>query len=793
MIRNYIKIAWRSLKRNKTYGAINVLGLVLSTASAILIFAFISFHLSFDDFHEEDDQIYRVVTQQKRESVSHSFSAPPALGLVLGQQFDFEEQITRQVNEQNAQISYGDNQKLVLEEGITYVNPSFFEIFNFPVLSGDVASTFEEPGKAAVTEEMANLLFGTSDVIGNTFKVDNSFLVTISAVLKDLPSNTFQESQVFLSYPTVKDYNEWYVDPDAWGGITSEVICFVKLKPGVDPADVEKAMLPFPEKYRPGSTNKHTYFLQPLAEMHFDPRYYGPMPERTLWTLGIIGLFLIISACLNFVNLATAQVFNRLKEVGVRKSLGSRRSQLFWQFLTETSLISFTAVILSFLAALLFLPYLNTLAEIELQTDALLNLNLLIFCVIVFGLVTLFSGSYPGLLLARFTPVKALKGKLAGLTVGGLNLRKGLIIVQFVISQVLIIGMLVILKQMRFNQTADLGFDREAVLIVPIGTNNGVADRSSFRQQLLNQADIENVSVCFSPPASGFGWGTGIRMAERDEPEAFHVSVKAGDENYLKTFGVTLLAGRNIRHSDTLNEIIVNETMLSKLNYTSPDEILGKYLSVSGNEAVPVVGVVKDFHNSSMYDEISPVVIGSFDNVFFNYAVKVNPQNIKAGLSQIEETWSELNPDEVFDYGFVDDAVREFYESEERLLSLLKVFTGIAIFIGAMGLFGLVSFMVERKTKEIGVRKVLGSSVAQILWIFGKEFTTLIVIAFVVASPLAWWFSDQWLQDFQFRVDLNVWIFTAALLLTGLVALVSVIFKVVKAATVNPVNSLRSE
>ncbi len=793
MIKNYLKIALRNLNRNKAYAVINVVGLTLSTASAILLFTFISFHLDFDSFHADTDRIYRFVSQQKRETVWYAPSVPPSLGELMRNDYDYEESLARVVTNEEVQVDYGDNQKVIESSGVSFVEPAFFEIFNYPLVGGNILNEFKEPGKAAVTESIARKYFGDKPALGKTLKIDNSVSVTITAVLKDLPSNTFQQAEIFASYSSMENYMDFFTNHDAWGGISSQLQCFVKLKEGVDAETVEASMVPFPAKYRPNSMNIHTYFLQPLSEVHFDQELNGPMPKRTLWTLGIIGLFLIVSACLNFVNLATAQVFNRLKEVGVRKSLGSKKIQLFGQFLTETSLIAFFSVLISVVLALLFLPYLNQLFELNIGRNAILNSRVMVFSSILFVLITFLSGSYPGLLLSRFTPIKALKGKLAGVNFGGINLRKGLIVVQFVISQVLIIGMTVIIKQMHYNQTTDLGFDKEAVIMIPKGPARERADISTFKQELSGKANILDVTECYAAPASEYGWGTNFKAKEEDEEAGFSLTIKAGDSDYLETFGLELVAGRNIAKSDTLIEFLANETFIKKMNYSSPQEAIGKYFNISQYQAVPLVGVVKDFHNASMHEEISAAAIGMFPNVLDNYAVKLNPQNIRGGLEEIEEVWSGMNPNAVFTYDFVDQSIKEFYESEQRLLSLLQIFTGIALFIGAMGLFGLVTFMVERKTKEIGVRKVLGGSLTHILWLFGKEFSVLLVLSFVIAAPVAWYFSSEWLKDFVFPVRLGAWLFVIAFLFTISIATLSVIFKVLKAALVNPVESLRSE
>jgi putative ABC transport system permease protein len=794
MIKNYFKMAWRTLQKNKVYGFINVTGLMLSLAAAILIFTFINYHLSFDNFHADSDRIYRIVTEQKREDISYQASVPPGLSETVRTNFDFEEAIARTVNFSDVQVTYGNNQKVLEEKGVLYAESDFFKIFNFPFLQGSLTKEFLEPNKAFLTKRLAEKYFGNVSVaIGQTIKLNNTDLLTVIGVLEDLPQNSFEDIEIFVSYPTLIKDNNWLVSAETWGGITSDLKCYVKLIDGVNPEQVEKAMAPFPSKYRPKSSNIHTYYLQPLSDVHFNPNYHGAMPSKTLWTLGIIGLFLLISACLNFINLATAQVLNRLKEVGVRKSLGGRKAQLFWQFLTETGLIAFVSVALAILLAILCLPYLNSLFETEIGHSEMLSPKMFLFAFVMFVVSAFASGAYPGLLLSRFSPVMALKGKLSSLNFGGVNLRKTLIVTQFVISQVLIIGMLVIIKQMNFSQNTDLGFDKEALLMIPVVSGSDASDKRAFKERLERLPNVEKATICFTAPASNMNWGTSIQMNQKDEQEAFRVSVRAGDESYLETFGLELVSGRNIRKSDTLNEIMVNETFIKKMNYASPEEALTQITSFADSDNIPIVGVFKDFHVGSTYDEISAVAIGSVSEVLMQYGVKINPQNISGSMKEIEDLWNEANPETFFSYNFVDESIKEFYVSEQRLLTLLEIFTAISIFISSLGLFGLVSFMVERKTKEIGVRKVLGSSVSSILWLFSKEFSWLIGIAFLLSAPIAFWLTNQWLQDFVFKAEFGIGLFLLALLFSILISGISVSYKVIKAAVANPVESLKTE
>ncbi|AWV99493.1 ABC transporter permease [Arcticibacterium luteifluviistationis] len=793
MLRNYLKIAWRTLKRNKTYGIINVVGLTLSITSCILLFSFIAFHIDFDGFHENSNQVYRIVTEQQRETLSYQKGVPSPLGDVVRNEFDFEEQIARTVTFDELQINVNQDLKFIEDEGVALVEPSYFNIFNFPLLEGRFTDEFKEPSKAYITESIAKKYFGDVDAIGKTMKMDNSVNFTVIGILKDLPNNTSQKAEIYLSYATLKEYNDWYIKSDSWGGISSNMQCFIKLKSGVNPEQVEAAMAPFPERYRPNSSNVHTYKLQPLSDMHFNANYGGPMPKRTLWTLGIIGVFLMISACLNFINLATAQVGNRLKEVGVRKSLGSKKGQLFWQFMSETALIAFSATCLGFALAFMLLPSLNELFNSSISSSIFLDIRILAFVIGVFIFSTIVSGGYPGLLLSNFKPIAALKGKLAQVSVGGFNLRRSLIVVQFVISQVLIIGMLIIIKQMQFNQNVDLGFDKEAIINIPVASGMEMSDLKVFKERISAIPTVESSTVCLGAPSSDGNWGTSIRFKGKTEPEIFSMNVKAGDADYVKTFGLEILAGRNISVSDTANELLINETFAKKMNYTTAQEAIGKRLKVASVDNMEIVGVVKDFHDQSMHSDISAVGIGSFNDVYYNFAVKVNPNNMSQTLKDLEGVWASMNPDAVFTYQFVDEVLATFYETEQTILKLIQIFTLIALLIGAMGLYGLISFLVERKTKEIGVRKVLGSSNSAILWLFGKEFSVLLIVSFVIAAPISWWLGSKWLEDFTFQIPIKPSLFIIALAISALIACVSIGFKSFRAALMNPVESLRSE
>ncbi len=795
MIKNYFKIAWRNLKKNKSYAFINIMGLALSITCGILIFSLVNYHLGFDNFHPNAGRIFRIVTEQHRDNISYTEGVPAPLGKAIRTDYTFTEKIARVANYDQQLITINTDKaikKFKEKDGAAFAEPEFFSIFNFPLVQGNISTALNEPNTAVVTERIAKKYFGNENPINKVFRVDNKVDCRITGVLKDLPENTDQKTEIYVSYATLKTFDEWLSKDDSWGGIYSSMHCYALLKEGVSPATVEKVLPAYVKKYRPTSKNVHHYKLQPLADVHFNPHYGGAMEKRNLWVLSLIGLFLIITACVNFINLATAQALNRSKEVGVRKTLGSLRLQLFWQFITETGLITIIATAIAYGLSWLALPYVNDWFGIHISLNILNSWQLPLFMLLLAVLVTFFSGAYPGIILSGFKPVQAIKGKLSQQSVGGLNTRRSLIVTQFAISQVLIIGMIVVMGQMKYAKQSDLGFNKDGIVMIPFAAGADSATVGTLRNRFTTIPGVEKVSLCYTAPLDNSGWSTSLRFDNHTEDEAFRVNYKAGDEAYLAAFNLKLVAGRNFFPSDTVREYLVNETMLAKLGIRSPNEIIGKTLRVDGT-AAPVVGVVKDFHDRSFHDDINAVCIASLSSQYQTFAVKINLATAKNTTAALEKAWSEMNPNNIYESKFLDASIAAFYETEDLMLKLVQVFSLIAIFIGCLGLYGLVSFMATQKTKEIGIRKVLGSSVAQILWLFGKEFSRLIIIAFLVAAPLAWWVMHNWLQDYKYRINISIWFFVIAVSITFIVAALTVSYQAMKAALMNPVKSLRTE
>jgi putative ABC transport system permease protein len=792
MLKNYLKIAIRSIKRSASYSAINASGLALGITCALLIFSMVNYHLSFDQFHNHADRIYRFVTEQHRDQVSYAGSVPPAFGKTFRDDYTYGEKVARLCTAHEVLISFSigsDLRKFI--ETPSFADPEFFDIFNFPVAAGDRRSMLTEPNTAIVTKRIAKKFFGDESPLDKTIKLDNRIEFKITAVLEDIPDNTDFRSEIFFSYATIRQYNEWYAAEDAWGGITTELQTFTRLRPGVTPQEVEAVLPAYVKKYRPESKNVHHYHLQPLDDVHFNANYGGAIGKDILIVLSVVGFLLIFTACLNFINLATAQAVTRAKEVGVRKTLGSARAQLFWQFAAETGAIVVLATIAAIAFAYSLLPYVNELFSTRVKFELLSDPRLLIFVPVLILVITFLSCTYPGLILSGFNPVAALKGKLNATSNSNFNLRRTLITVQFTISQVLLIGLIVVVYQMKYFKEANMGYDSDAVVMIPVGSND--EKMKTLHEHLANIPHVLSVTNCFAAPSSENRWHTSLTYDNGNEAENFSVSFRGADENYLSTFGIDLVAGRNLMPGDTVREFLVNETFVSKLGLASAEDILGKHIRVNGSWTGPVVGVVKDFHDLSLHSDINPVFITTASDNYNSFAVKIDMKDSKETLAALESAWTEMYPELMYSYDFLDKITAEFYQTEEQMLQLIQVFSFIALFIGCMGLYGLVSFMALQKTKEIGIRKVLGGSVSQILWIFGKEFSRLIVIAFLLAAPAAWMLMSRWLEHYAYHIDFTAWIFVSEVLIISVIVMLTVGFKAARSALMNPVKALRTE
>ncbi|MBC8153540.1 MAG: ABC transporter permease [Bacteroidetes bacterium] len=806
MLRNYLKIAWRNLRKNRTYALINVTGLALGMGSALLIFALVRYHFATDTHHRNYERTYRIVsTFVTPDGDSHTPGVPYAMGKAVRNDHPDVEQLAMVEQWEEPMVSVpvanGPDKKFKeADAGFgggmgAFVEPSYFRIFDYDWIAGG-PTDMSQPNTVVISAEKATTYFGSTDhVIGKLLKLNGRINARIVGVFRDYRDNTDFAYSVMPSYATLKQYRG-SLDDTNFGGTNSSSQCYVLLNDRFTAADWERQMGAFMKKYRPYHVNKIRHPMQPLRDIHFATDYDG-VSKGLIVSLFIIGVFLIVTASINFVNLATAQALTRSREVGVRKVMGSTQGQLFAQFMGETALITLVATGIAIglfqLGQQLVRQYLNGAFKFTFYFDA----SVIGWLVgLVLGVILL-SGVYPALVLAGFKPVMALAGKITARQVGGFSVRRGLVVAQFAISQMLIIGMIVVASQLRFMQEKELGFRKNAILTIqlPVVDQQDIAKMSTFRNLATSIPDVEKFSYSMSgAPQSGWVSQTTITYDTRPESEKFEPHRKNIDAQYLDLYDIKLVAGRNLYPSDTTREALVNETFVRKLGISSPAQIVGKTLNTNeNNRRLEIVGVVKDFNQVTLQDAIAPLFMTTQASNYYNANVQLHGGNFQRVISQLEKHYNAVYPDNYFTHQFVDDQIERSYQQEQTMGKLINFFAGIAVLIGCLGLYGLVLFMATQKTKEIGVRKVLGASVGSILWLFGKEFARLIAVAFVLAAPLAWYVMTGWLQDFEYRITLGPGIFGIAIAATVLVAALTVSVQSVKAALMNPVKSLRSE
>lgn len=799
MLKSYLRAAWQNLRRHQTFAVINIAGLAIGIAAFLLILMVVRFESSFDDFHPDKERIFRLVTVPYKEGTG--FDAEPGVPLPVGEGLRLDYPQLEQVASifgRDAQITVEGSQGVAEKKfnetgGLYYAEPSFFDIFHFPWLEGDPKTALSGINSVALTRSTAEKYFGDwHDAVGRTIKCDNKFVYQVTGILDDPPSNTDFPLSIVVSYKSLPDVNM-----KDWQGTYGRGYCFAKLPAGLSAERFNGMLREFVKRHKPADQVNNGIMLQPLADIHFNPRFgnfNGRIFSRPLLTtLTLVAFFLLFIACINFINLNTAQSVVRSKEVGVRKVLGSRQSQLVLQFLFETGLVAFLSLALAIVIATAALPYLDGLLQIHLRPD--FANPVVVGSLLATGIfVTLVSGLYPAVVCSRFNAVKALHSKLTSMAGEGIFLRRGLVIVQFCIAQVLIISVLVIVSQMNYFRSAPLGFNQKSVVTVSIPTDSVSLSRiPSVRNQLIAQPGIQEVSFStFSPLDNGI-WNNFFTFDHRPAKEHFFTYFKWADANYFKTYGLTFIAGKPYEESDTLTGFVVNETLVKKLGIRDPNEILGKDIYFWADKHGPVKGVVRDFHTNSLQTAIVPVVMGSWNNAYEMIGIRLAPGDPRPALSSIENTWNSAFPDYVYEYQFLDNTINNYYQEEDRLSQLYKIFAAIAIFISCLGLYGLVSFMANQRIKEMGIRKVLGASTTQILVLFSREFTMLIAVAFIIAAPLAYFLINRWLDNFAYRVHPGAGLFLLTISSSLAIAWITVGYKALQAARTNPVHSLRNE
>jgi len=798
-----LKLTWRNIWRNKSFSLINITGLAIGIAAALLLFIVVKYELSYDTFQKNYNHIYRVVTIDKFEDgITYNSGIPvPALDAlrIKFPQATFGAVYSMFGSQVTVPVPSGNEKRIIEKDGILFADPGFFAVLNFTWISGS-PEVLAQPGSVVLSQSTAEKYFGKDILpIGRVIKLDNQLTLKVSGIIRDQPANSDFPLKVIASMETVKRYPELYNYNDDWGNTSSNYQVYTLLPSGQSPEFINKQLISFAEEHykrRKGEELGKINFLQPLPEIHFDNRFdtFGDhrTGKATLWTLSLIAVFILIMACINFINLSTAQSITRSKEIGIRKVLGSSRAKLFWQIMGETGLLVSVSVILAILIARLSVPYVKNIVSLQEDIQLFSVTNMLLLFLIGL-LVTFLAGIYPSVKISGFNPIAALKNKVVLVKAGGISLRRGLVVLQFSISQMLIAGTIVAVSQMNFIRESDLGFNKDAVLMLKLNTDSVSSSKQyAFGEAIKRIPGVTNISFTADPPASDNNWSTNFAFDHRPD-EKFQMHLKFADTAYLNTFGLQLIAGENYQPGDTSKDGLINETMLHMLGLQNADEAVGKSFRLGRGNWLKIAGVVKDFKASSFRSEVKPMFILPYKRVYGRAGLKLHSTNLAKTQAEVEKVYNTHFPEYAYNSTFLDDAINEFYQQDDQLTLLYKIFAGLAVFIACLGVYGLVSFMAVQKTKEVGIRKVLGASVSSIVYMFSKEFTILIIISFFIAFPAAWYFMTGWLNDFHYRISLNAIFFIGALLISLGIAWLSVAYKAIAAAVSNPVKALRTE
>ncbi len=794
MIKNYFLIAFRNIKRSLGYTVVNVLGLALGISCSLVIYLMISFLASYDNYHTNRERIYRVVSSSSYQGkVSSGAGVPAPFADAFEKEISGLEDVLFISGSHNNTIivQEGDDKRIFEEDqGLAFTTSNYFNFFDREIIAGDQRGVLDEPNKAIISTSMAKKLFGDENPLGKTFSLDSRHEMTVSAVMEDFPNNTDFPFHALFSYKTIEEEKLKH----GWNSTISDDQCYIMLSPGISSQSIIPLMKDFDVKYIGEENAKElTRDLQPMSDFHFNSDYsnynYKTVSRESMWAMALVGIFLIITACINFVNLATSVAVKRSKEVGIRKVLGGQRTQLVGQFLSETFMISALAILVGTGLAELGLLKLNSFLGLELHVNG----NIFqtgIFLLVLWFVIGILSGLYPAFVLSGFRPVQALKNKLSNKSAGGFNLRRGLVVFQFMISHVLIIGTIILISQMNYFNDKDLGFNKEAIVMIPLPETRNIEKKQVLKREIERIAGVELVSLCMTPPSSGSVTVTDFDV-EGIEGD-FLTQVKLADATYFSLFEMEMLAGKIYPPSDTAIGFVINESLLKSIGLENPEDVVGRNLKIWG-KTYPVAGVVKDFHTLSLDEEVGPTIMFSQIKDYFELAIKINSSDPLAVINEVEKSWNAQYDNFLFHYQFLDEQIEEFYEGERKMTSLLSIFSCVAIFIGCIGLYGLVSFMASEREKEIGVRKVLGATTAQILVLFSKEFVFLIIIAFAIAAPLSGYAMGKWLEKFAYRIELNTFMFVVGIGVTLIIALATVSYQAIRASLTNPVDVLKDE
>lgn len=793
MIKNYFVTAWRNLIKSKVFSIINIMGLTIGITVCMMIFLFVMNEFSFDNFHKDGDRIYRLMRgfpkDGKVANVAY-VSGPYAPALM--NDFPADIQSVVRINTNDNLITIGD--KSFHEKKVIDADSNFFRFFTFPLIKGNPQTVLQDPHSVVLTETTAKKYFGSiEDAMGKTIVADKDLPLKVTGIAKDDPTNSHIQFDLVIPLDNFKDAT-WMT---TW--INNGIYTYVKLNPHVSPSRVEKLLPAFIEKYMGSDIRKFGLYhyqlsLTPLKEVYFDDAALDGIKhgdKKVVYIFLSIAVLILLIACINFMNLSTIRAAERSKEVGLRKVLGALRNNLVWQFIGESVLLTLISCLFAVALLVLIMPWYNQLLGYSL-TISWNTLPVWLFLAGVVIVVGFLAGSYPAFFLSAFSPINALKGKLR-LGKGGSAFRQVLVVVQFSITVFLIVATIIIAKQMTYVKNKQLGYNKEQTVMVRIDNDDIYKNRNVFKSQLQNESGVQSVSLMSGEPG---GFFDGQVFDVQDHAERWNARTEFTDFEFVKTLGLKIIAGRNFSSSyptDTTDAVLINKTAATKLGWT-PEEAIGKWIenTIRDTARRRIIGVVADFNFESLKSNIEPLVIAP--NPDRRVAlVKLKPGNIKAGVALVEKAYKNVASAYPFEYRFLDEQFNDLYKKDIRQQTILSVFAGLAIFVACLGLFGLASFTTTKRFKEIGVRKVLGSSVKGIVLLLSKDLLKPVLIATCIALPIGYWASEKWLQNFAYKTSLSWWVFLVAAITTFAIAFVTVCLKAIKAAMANPVKSLRTE
>jgi putative ABC transport system permease protein len=802
MLRNYFTVALRNILKDKFYSLINVFGLVLGIVSCVFIIIYIQDELSYDRFNSKANRIYRVTEFIDTEgSGERSSSAPFPTGPTLAE--DYSNLIESQVRFFDFQsptllITERDSKKEFNEPSVLFVDSTFFQIFDYEVIKGDKSTCLQKPNSILLTEKTAARYFGTDDPLGKILQIEGRQDLVVTGVVKNPPANAHFRFDFLISFSTLRNFfngqypTTWYWNP-CW--------TYLVLKENVRPEEVEKNFPAFIKKYFPEFIQAEARMeLQPLTDIHLKSDLEFEMEanssEENVYVFMVIGGFILFIACMNFMNLSTARSAKRAKEVGLRKTLGSQKRQLVFQFLLESLIISLVALILSVVVTAAGLNSFNSLAEKAIGYQILLDPTIVVSLFVIFIVVGVGSGLYPALVLSSYIPIKVLKDSTSKGGRGAV-LRKTLVVVQFSLSIMMIIGTVIAIHQLDFLRKSDTGFDQDQIMYISALRTPITRTYPAFKKEMEQRADVESMTGILDVLGSKHQ-GDNFRFEGLEKSKLF--SVMWINHDFFKTFDLDIVEGREFQENMTTDDslaLIVNEALAKQLGWT-PQQAVGKAYEYNQYKG-QIVGIVEDFNFVSKHKKIEPLVLqlrsdpGHFNFSLKYVAMKLKSDNLPATLAAIEQKWKELAPGRPFDYFFLDQELDKLYKDEEKLGKVAGIFSVLAVVVACLGLFALASFMAEERRKEIGIRKVMGGSVSQIVLLLSKDFSKLIVIAFLIACPVAWYAIHSWLNNFAFHVEINFLVFIVVGLTTLAIALLTISYRALQAAYSNPIKTLRHE